>query len=184
MKIAFTLIAALGSLGLLAGCGGTAPTGVAQLGSTPTPSAQAVGSSGHSALAYAECMRSHGVPSFPDPNSQGEFDDANLPAGSPQFQAAQQACRNVLPGGGGQQTTGGGAALSQQQQAQLLQFSKCMRSHGVPGFPDPTSHGLDLGSGSIDPNSPQFQAAQSACKSDLPGGGSGTTVGTGGTSGQ
>jgi len=26
-----------------------------------------------SALAYANCMRSHGVPDFPDPDSQAEF---------------------------------------------------------------------------------------------------------------
>lgn len=180
MKITFTVIAALGSLGLLAGCGGTSAPGVAQLGSTPTPSAQAAGSSGHSAVAYAQCMRSHGVPNFPDPNSQGGFNGADLPAGSPQMQAALQACQSLAPGGG--QTTGGGAALSPQQQAQLLQFSKCMRSHGVPDFPDPSSHGLDLGSGNIDPNSSQFQAAQNACKSDLPGGGSGNST-TGGGSG-
>jgi hypothetical protein len=185
MKITLTVIAAMSTLGLLTACGATSAPGVAQLGSTPTPSAQAASSSGHSALAYAQCMRSHGVPDFPDPNSQGEFDSANLPASSPQFQAAQQACRNVLPGGGGQRTSGG-AALNAQQQAQLLQFSKCMRSHGVPDFPDPSSHGLDLGSGAVDPQSPQFQSAQNACKSYLPGSGSGNTtvIGSGGANGQ
>jgi hypothetical protein len=185
MKITRTVIAAMGTLGLLTACGGTADPGVAQLGSSPTPSAQAAGSSGQSALAYAQCMRAHGVPNFPDPNSQGAFAGVNLPAFSPQFQAAQQACRTLLPGGGGQ-TTSGGAALSTQQQAQLLQFSKCMRLHGVPDFPDPSSHGLVLGSAGVDPQSPQFQSAQNACKSYLPGNGSGNTTvgGSGGASGQ
>jgi hypothetical protein len=184
MKITLTVAAAMSTLGLLTACGATSAPGVAQLGSTPTPSAQAASSSGHSALAYAQCMRSHGVAGFPDPNSQGEFTGAILPATSPQFQAAQQACRNLLPGGG-VQTSGGGAALNSQQQAQLLRFSKCMRSHGVPDFPDPSSHGLDLGSGGVDPQSPQFQSAQNACKSYLPGSGSGsTTVGGSGASGQ
>ena len=46
--------------GLLAGCGGSAHA------SSPTTVMS-------SALAYANCMRSHGVPDFPDPNGQGEF---------------------------------------------------------------------------------------------------------------
>src|SRR5580704_2308688 len=72
MKITLTAAAAMSTLGLLTACGATSAPGVAQLGSTPTPSAQAASSSGHSALAYAQCMRSHGVAGFPDPNSQGE----------------------------------------------------------------------------------------------------------------
>jgi hypothetical protein len=45
-----------------------------------------------------------------------------------------------------------------------------MRSHGVPNFPTPTFEGhavrlaLKAGSG-LDPRSPQFQAAQKACRS-------------------
>jgi hypothetical protein len=48
-------------------------------------------------------------------------------------------------------------------------FSARMRSHGLPKFPDPTfSNGgvgieLDRSSG-IDPSSPQFRAAQTACQ--------------------
>jgi hypothetical protein len=51
---------------------------------------------------------------------------------------------------------------------QLLNYSKCMRADGLPNFPDPTitqggiffhfPERLD-----IDPNSPQFQAAQKGC---------------------
>jgi hypothetical protein len=48
----------------------------------------------------------------------------------------------------------------------------CMRSHGVPNFPDPTVRtgpmggvGIQLGppGGSVDPGSPAFQAARKAC---------------------
>lgn len=58
--------------------------------------------------------------------------------------------------------------------SQALAFSKCMRAHGVANFPDPSSSGggiqLSVGSGSgIDPRSPAFQAAQSACKHFMPG---------------
>lgn len=57
-----------------------------------------------------------------------------------------------------------------------LAFSACMRSHGVSGFPDPTTNGqggvqlrLDKNSG-IDPNSSRFKAAQQACQALMPGG--------------
>ena len=53
-------------------------------------------------------------------------------------------------------------------------YSRCMRAHGVPNFPDPTPQGnggfsLSLPQG-IDPRSPQFRAADQACKSQLPSG--------------
>src|SRR5207302_1095530 len=57
-----------------------------------------------------------------------------------------------------------------------LKLSQCMRTHGVPNFPDPTVTAgratieLHGGPGSgLDPQSPQFQAAQSACQHFLPG---------------
>jgi hypothetical protein len=57
--------------------------------------------------------------------------------------------------------------------ANFLKFSQCMRSHGLSNFPDPSPSGgihLDASSG-LDPQSPQFQSAQQACKKLLPGGG-------------
>jgi hypothetical protein len=53
--------------------------------------------------------------------------------------------------------------------AQLLQFSECVRSHGITQFPDPQSINgkvrlVFTPSMGIDPNSPQFQAAQKACQ--------------------
>lgn len=57
-----------------------------------------------------------------------------------------------------------------------LQFSACMRSHGVKNFPDPKQAGggvqLQIGKNSgIDPQSPAFQNAQKACQKLMPGGG-------------
>ncbi len=66
------------------------------------------------------------------------------------------------------------AAQQQQALRQALKFSACMRAHGVPSFPDPTAErggiSLSLG-GSVNPGSPQFRAAQQACRSLMPGGG-------------
>ncbi len=184
------VVLGLGLMGcalLVAACGGASPgQGVAHLGKTPTTSASAspiapnvtgVNTDGYSqALAYAKCMRKNGVPDFPDPNAQGNFvvhggPGSDLGPGSPQFATAQTACQKLLPNGGQPS-----AAAQAQHLAQALKFSQCMRSHGVADFPDPTAQGgrisisIKAGPGSdLNPNSPQFQAAQNACQHILPG---------------
>jgi hypothetical protein len=52
-------------------------------------------------------------------------------------------------------------------------FSACMRKHGVANFPDPNSEGvISINSGmGIDPQSPKFQSARTACEKLLPNGG-------------
>ena len=61
---------------------------------------------------------------------------------------------------------GGGGPSDPAFQAQQLNFARCMQAHGITNFPD--SGELKITSG-IDPNSAQFQAAQHACQSLLPG---------------
>jgi hypothetical protein len=129
------------------------------------------------ALQFASCMRSHGVPNFPDPGSNGTGGMLvqESPSGTkvngvsvngPAFQSATQACHSFLPNGGKPRQ------LSAARRQQMLQFSQCMRAHGISGFPDPTFGGggvqlrLDKSAG-IDPNSPAFQAAQKACGAPL-----------------
>ena len=117
------------------------------------------------AVVYAQCMRSHGVPSFPGPDSQGQFPPLQIGRnGVTQHavQSAQNACRHLQPGGG----TG---SLRQQQArvTQALEFSRCMRAHGVPDFPDPSSSngGMGYDLSGVDTNSPQYQSAEQACRS-------------------
>jgi hypothetical protein len=66
---------------------------------------------------------------------------------------------------------GGSRAPSAAQQgrymAQAMKFSRCMRSHGVKDFPNPTASGF-IGPGGSDPNAPRFVAAQGACNHYLP----------------
>jgi hypothetical protein len=119
-------------------------------------------------VAFAQCMRSHGLPNFPEP-VEGHLTIKDLSPSSPQFQAAQKACAHLMPGGGLPSP-----AQSAEFQAKALKFSECMRSHGEPNFPDPKVEGggvrLQIGpSSGIDPRSPQFQAAQKACQGDMPG---------------
>ena len=121
-------------------------------------------------LAYSECMRSHGVPDFPDPVGNSlqirVSPGSDLDPTSPLMQTAQKACQSLQPGG----TQGG--TISDAQKSQALKYSACMRSNGVPNFPDPvfSNGGAQIKINGIDPNSTQFQAAQKACQSLQPGG--------------
>jgi hypothetical protein len=60
-------------------------------------------------LDFSECMRSRGLPNFPDPQ---RFAGANVKltihqvaAGSPHYQTAMNACSHLLPSGRGPQET-------------------------------------------------------------------------------
>ncbi len=93
-------------------------------------------------------MRSHGVPNYPDPSG------GQLPKGGAQafgvsssvFSAAQSACHHLLPNAGSFQEQASQCTLSgdcppalvQQMMTTDLKFAQCMRSHGVPNWPDPT----------------------------------------------
>jgi Pectinacetylesterase len=52
-------------------------------------------------------------------------------------------------------------------------YSQCMRDNGIADFPDPGPNGLVLDSPGIDPDSPQFKAAEEACKALKPQSGTG-----------
>ncbi len=41
-------------------------------------------------------MRSHGLPSFPDPNAQGAFDRNKFNENAPAFQTASKACQSLM----------------------------------------------------------------------------------------
>lgn len=149
-------VAGAGLALLVAACGGGSPASSGQ-GSGQSPYQQA--------LAYAQCMRSHGVSNFPDPNSQGAF--AQLPpASSPQYQTANKACGHLLP------AQPQSSAQRRQDVSKALRFSACMRTHGVPNFPDPLVAGggtaVGFRVGHLDQSSPQFQAAEQACRSLAP----------------
>ena len=172
-------LAGLVALSLLAaGCGGSPagpqdqPGHVARLGSTTTTTTDVSPSLATSpgsaqltaALAFSRCMRSHGVPDFPDPDSQGQFPpQSSVSAQAKQASlSAQQACKNLL-------SSGGGAGTPQNRQEKsvfALKVARCLRAHGFPNFPDPTvsNQGTSENLGGIDPNSPQFQAAQTTCE--------------------
>jgi hypothetical protein len=151
--VTVAIVAATGVV-VLAGCGGSA-----------TPSSHANGW-----VAYSGCVRAHGVPRFPDPASNGQAPPkrslGQLGVSSARFQAAQTACRRLLPSGGQPPSQ----AEQAQVRAQALRFAQCVRAHGLPGFPDPGSDGRipDPASVGIDQGSPKFEAANQACGADRP----------------
>ncbi len=111
-------------------------------------------------------MRAHGMPNFPDPDSNGVFDLRGLHSQASQQQVANKTCQHLAPNGG--QLT---QAQRQQTLNQLLKLARCMRSHGYRQFPDPIESGdkigLTLHGSGISPaiaRSPQFQAAQRTCQ--------------------
>jgi hypothetical protein len=151
-------LAVLLSVTALAGCGSTNSSG------TTTNAA--------AALTLAQCMRSHGVANFPDPGSGGGFSVSGSPGSAtltidgtafsgPVFESAVKACKLF----GGRTSP---PPLTASQKQHLLDFAQCMRTHGVPGFPDPTfpsSGGANRSSlpAGLNPSSPAFQRAARAC---------------------
>ena len=170
MRTALALISVLCLAAGLTACGGSAASG-----GTGT-SAKA---SADQSLQFSKCMRAHGVSNFPDPGSSGGIEipvGSGLNPQSPAFQSAQKACRPKLPGGGP-----GVIKPSKAQYAAALVFSRCMRSHGQPNFPDPIAsapagsgpiislHGMMFKPGpGMDPRSPAFGQAASHCGVRLP----------------
>jgi len=195
---------------LLAGCGGTSSSHAALTGGsshnaqTKVASAAANSHAGAqttvsgdprhktkkpskpSMLAFAKCMRAHGVPDFPDPSqlppppAGGQTMQAGSSGGftanpnSPAYQRASKDCHSLAVASPVSQSQG-----SEMMTAQL-KFSICMRAHGVPNYPDPTSTGEvgnDGATPGVNENSPAFQTAEKKCEKlrplppALPGGG-------------
>lgn len=115
-------------------------------------------------VAYAQCIRAHGVRNYPDPNSNGVTNANGLNLHSAQMQSAAAACKKLAPVLSGQGQNAAGNA------GQMLKFAQCMRAHGVTKFPDPSSNGtfhIGISSG-INPQSPTFVKAQQSCQSLMP----------------
>lgn len=156
-------------------CGSSAPPAA----TTPTYAQE---------IALVGCMRSHGVPNFPDPSSSGgyrltaqgtlEGAGGSVDINSTAAQAAYGDCRHLLPGGPSlaqleqdvQQAAQAQASAQAQALPEELKYSQCMRSHGVPNFPSPGQAKAPAGSSPVNVNSPQFLAATKTCQDLVPAG--------------
>jgi hypothetical protein len=122
-------------------------------------------------------MRSHSVPNFPDPQpgaTNAKFPSAQeLGVSSSQYQAAENNCQHLLPAGIDDQFPPAEVPLLL---SGMTKFSQCMRSHGVPNWPDPTTdsqgrpafplstHGFTRS----EAHSPQLGTKEAECQHLLP----------------
>ncbi len=149
-RTAAAIIATVGLALLVAACGGSPSTGSSGSSTAGGPSTSA------SVVGFSRCMRSHGVPRFPDPTGEGELPKISvegLGVSSSQFNAADRACQHLLPTGeisgnsrgisaSVERCIVGGVCLpsvTQWLQNKELKYARCMRSHGIPSWPDPTT---------------------------------------------
>ncbi len=162
-------VAAIGCGLAIAGCGFTGGSSeAASSGGPESPAAAA------DFLKFAGCMRSHGVPNFPDPGSNGSIDltpGSGLNPASPAFKSAQGQCKKLLPGGGPKAASAPPPSASEVRAA--LKWAQCVREHGVPNFPDPSGNSNQPGlfvrgvvfpvGPDFNPQSPAFKQAQASC---------------------
>ena len=162
----------------VAACGGSGAT-------AGEPAGTGTNASNPQAVAASECMRAHGITNFPDPvkgpgglglsvsESPGSptITVGGIPFGGPAFTAAAKTC-NFGPGSNAR------PLLSAAQRHGMVENAACMRTHGVPNFPDPTfgpRGGVKGGaSDGINRNAPAFLRANHDCNNvgvPLPGGG-------------
>lgn len=136
-----TATAAVALLLLASACGGSPTT---------HPSATSTGSY----VAYSACMRSHGIPNFPDPDPQhpeavvGKESAQQLGVSRSVYDTAQTGCAQLIPLPSGdtpeqQQETqcaesgDCSPALVQRWMTGLRTLAQCLRTHGEPNWPDP-----------------------------------------------
>jgi hypothetical protein len=176
---AWHAVALLAPIAVLTACtGGSSGAHVAQLSATATNLSSSSGSpaapaQGTGALAFARCMRTHGLPNWPDPESNGVFDKSKLQQAGysvAQTRAAEDGpCKNILP----TQAPTASQTITAQQQQDYLNAVACMRSHGITDFPDPTfsgGHVTLVPPPGIDTNGTEFTAAQHICQQLIPAG--------------
>jgi hypothetical protein len=164
--LAWIVVVALFSL-LAAACGGGGSPGVARIASSTT----VVTTMQNGLVAFPRCMRSNGVPRFPDPSASGSRASKptlqQLGVSGPQYLAALNACVHLLPNRGQPQRP----TITAADRADYLSGAACMRSHGLPAFPDPTFQNNTVTfniPSSIDTNSRQFRNAAATCDKLIP----------------
>jgi hypothetical protein len=153
-------------------------------GSSTQTNTFAPGATYTQALAFAKCMRSNGVPQFPAPDAQGNFNNTQIEAlqnNNSQADNAIHLCRSVLPNAGTGLTTEQIQTMQQQNLRNAVKAAHCTRAHGITNFPDPAgttqASGINwqpvmsaIQAGGLSLNTPSYEAAFMACNGKLVGG--------------
>ncbi len=174
LRRATLLAAAAAGISLLAAaCGG----------SSAAANTFAPGATYSQMLAFAKCMRANGVPSFPDPDRQGDFNNATVNAltSNNSGDNALHQCRSVLPNAGTGLTAEQIQTIQQTNLHNAVKAAHCMRAHGIENFPDPAGTTQASGvnwqpvtsaeqAGGFNQNSPSYEKAFMTCNGKLVGG--------------
>jgi hypothetical protein len=176
------LVAVAGAAAVLAaGCssGGHGGTPVASLPGHGTAAAAAQPlsqqQSDQGMISFARCMRGHGVQMSDPVHRPGHAGlSIDLPERGPATNAAYAACTHLIRAMLDLKAAGA-AAQAAPQLAALTRYAQCMRGHDISML-DPTPQGaLNLGNvpgitSDYGRYSPQFRAADTACRHFLPAG--------------
>jgi hypothetical protein len=187
-RVAIAVAGLLTTVASTAACGGASkvspPVASISTSTAKASSSASGGSAKPNALAYSQCMRAHGIASFPDPDSNGDL-QLNAEPGSDidphnaKFQAADTACKSLRP-----QPQ---AIPAGEVKAANVKYAQCMRAHGISDFPDPSPDGtlqVQMQPGTdLDPANPAFTVADDACKHFQLGGGKGRSTNSSGGDG-
>jgi hypothetical protein len=164
---------------LLAVCAVGCALTVAACGSSRKQGASGASHAYAQTVKYSDCIRSHGVSNFPDPFPSGGYPASisEINQQAPAVQSALVSCARLQPGAN--RTRQG---LTAAQLKGMVLNARCIRRHGVPNFPDPTStpspssSGDPFVPGDLNVRSPAVEQAAGACAhvgTQIPGVGSG-----------
>jgi hypothetical protein len=157
---------------LLATCGALL---MAACGSSTMPRAGTATGGGHSTalVSFSVCMRSHGVSDFPDPGAaiEGPYNSIGgiaippaIDMRSPAFQTGLGVCRSRL---GAVFSRQGKPPITASLKASLIAHAQCMRTHGIPTYPDPAfpaGGGIEITDApGVNPQSPAYLHSQAVC---------------------
>jgi hypothetical protein len=170
------LLSGVVGITVLAGCGGSgsnAPavarvgtgrssTSASSASAAPGNLAQDTGDNPHGGPAgiFNACLRTHGVPNMPDPSpGKGSPLPPGVDPNSPRFQKAVRECVKLVP-------ADAPPDMVAHPVGPLLAFAKCMRAHGVAGYPDPDGQGHFHQSAlsRVDASASVFQTALKTCR--------------------
>jgi hypothetical protein len=154
-------VAALAAGVAIAGCGSNSPT------STKAAAQTFVRHALSQQVAFAQCMRTHGVSGFQDPTISHSAQGVGVSQGvsaasaqSPAFNSAQRACKKLLPAGAQGPSN---QPVSAAVHAEMVKFAVCVRTRGVPNMPDPAANGVFNLPDAINQSAPAFQSAIKRC---------------------
>jgi hypothetical protein len=125
-------VAALALVALIsAGCGSNASSETGTASSTGTGGKKNATAQDR-LVKFAECIRAHGVPDFPDANAKGDF-EYGVSVTPAVWTKAVDACKALQPPGSLS------SKRTPKQQTAGLRIAECIRKNGVKDFPDPVN---------------------------------------------